>query len=767
MAYQDKNKKTPGKSEARVNQMVLGRTLLVMIVCGIVAFIPLAVKMYSIMIVDHDKYENMAVQQQTRESTVKAERGTIYDRNMNVLATNITEYNIFIAPNELAEYDMDISLIAGSLSDILGVNSEDILAKSEKVESQYQIIKKGVDQETSELVRTFISENDIRGVYIESNNTRYYPYGSLAAQIIGFTGTDGYGLYGIETEYNDTLEGTDGLIVTITDAEGNEMLYKYSNYQDAVEGDSVVLTIDATMQYYLEKHLTQAISDYGVQNGAVGIIMDVDSGDILAMSTLESFDLNNYQAIGDEKIAEQLNQLKEEGSEDYLSLLAEAQLEQWGNKAVSLTYEPGSTFKAITMSILLEEDLAKDSDTYYCSGSTGSMYIAGRKDPISCWKKGGHGLETLAETLQNSCNPAFATYGLRIGSETFFNYLEAFGFMDETGVDLPGESGSIFWSEETKDSPYFDASLAVAAFGQTFKITPIQLADAYCALANGGYLMTPHTVSKVLDPEGNIVEETSPEVVRQVISEDTSKRLCEMLGLVVSDGTGRNAQVSGYQIGGKTGTSEKTDVYDENGNESNEVMVSFVGVAPIDDPQIVGIVILDTPTIGYCSGGTMAAPTAAAIFEDVLPYMGIEPSYTQEQMDSMDVEVDNYVGMTLSDASDAMHDSFNYKIIGSGSVITDQLPAPGTEVSQGSYLLFFTDGGNSGETMVTVPNLVGYSQQWCVSELNYIGLYMTTTGVIATDANSVTASTQSIEAGTEVPLGTIITVRFVDSDVGD
>ena len=533
MANNKRKKLSAEESENRLNQMILRRTLFVLIVCGIVAFIPLTVKLFQVMIVNHDKYETMAVEQQTKERTVRAERGTIYDRNMNILATSITEYNVFISPNEMEEYDVDAGLVAQGLAEILGVEEGDVLEKSKHTESMYQVIKKKVDQDTGDLVRAFITENELRGIYLEATTTRYYPYSSLAAQVIGFTGTDGYGLYGVEASLNETLEGTDGLIVTITDERGNEMLFKYSNYYDAVDGDSVVLTIDSTVQYYLEKHLSQAVADYGVKNGAMGIIMEADTGEVLAMASLESFDLNNYQAIGDEKVAEKLAQLKEEGSEEYASLLGQAQLEQWANKAITTTYEPGSTFKAITMSILLEEDLAQQSEHFFCTGNTGSMHIAGREDPISCWKKTGHGDQSLAETLANSCNPAFANYGLRIGTETFFDYLESFGFRSTTGVDMPGESGSIFWADEIVDSYYFDASLAVAAFGQTFKITPIQLATAYCALANGGYLMKPYVVDKVLDAEGGVVEETSPTVIRQVISEETSRTVCDMLELVV------------------------------------------------------------------------------------------------------------------------------------------------------------------------------------------------------------------------------------------
>ncbi len=751
------------KKQKSVEETSRTRILVLLVVLGIAVFIPLVTKMYKIQIIDHDKYEAMAIEQQTSEYSLTASRGPIYDRNLNMLAYSATAENIFLSPLEIHENDQDIALIANSLAEILGVDPAKVTEMASKTKSQYEVVARKVDETVADKVREFIVEYDIKGVHLEETSKRYYPYSSLAAQIIGFVGTDNYGLSGIEAEYNSTLSGSDGLIVTARDGHGDEMLFKYEQYYDAEDGNAVVLTIDNSIQYFLEKNLASAMADFDVLDGAYGLVMNVKTGEILGMATLGSFDPNNPNEIGDEKVRDYLNMLKEEGADDYQSLLVEAQMEQWRNRVVNDTYEPGSTFKVITMAMAVEEGLVSLDEHFYCTGNTGDMYIAGRLEPISCWKKAGHGDQTLAQTLANSCNPAFATYGLRLGAETFYDYLEAFGFLEKTGVDLPGESGSIFWGEDLLKSDVGPASLTVGAFGQTFKITPLQLAAAYCAVVNGGYLVQPYIIKEVLDADGNVVEEHSTTVVRQVISEETSRIMCEMLEGVVSGGSGKNAQLSGYSIGGKTGTSENIEAGTE------DLIVSFYGVAPMDDPEIVVAVILDTPSTAtglYISGGVMAAPVASSIFADILPYLGIEPNYSPEELAVKDIPVPDVVGKDLGEAVIALETNFTLKIVGNGDIVTSQTPTPGGEIPAGSTVILYMEQ-EKDPTTVVVPNLVGMTAQRARNELTYLGLYMHTTGNILTDSGYVIACRQSIAEGTEVPIGTVIDVQFSDTSVGD
>ena len=751
------------KKERSVEEISRIRIVVLLAALGIAVFIPLIIKMYKIQIIDHDKYESMAIEQQTSEYSLTASRGPIYDRNYNMLAYSATAENIFLSPLEIHENDQDINLIANTLAEILGVDAAKVVQMAGKTKSQYEVVARKVDETVADKVREFIVEHDIKGVHLEETSKRYYPYSSLAAQIIGFVGTDNYGLSGIEAKYNSTLSGSDGLIVTARDGHGDEMLFKYEQYYDAQDGDSVVLTIDNSIQYFLEKNLESAVSDFDVLDGAYGLVMDVNTGEILAMATLGSFDPNNPNEIGDKKVRDYLNMLKEEGADDYSSLLVEAQMEQWRNRVVNDTYEPGSTFKVITMAMAVEEGLVSLEEHFFCTGNTGDMYIAGRLEPISCWKKAGHGDQSLSQTLANSCNPAFAEYGLRLGAETFYDYLESFGFLEKTGVDLPGESGSIFWGEALLKSEVGPASLTVGAFGQTFKITPLQLAAAYCAVVNGGYLVQPYIIKEVLDADGNVVEEHNPTVVRQVISEETSAIMCKMLEGVVSGGSGKNAQLSGYRIGGKTGTSENIEAGTE------DLIVSFYGVAPIDDPEIVVAIILDTPSTAtglYISGGVMAAPVASSVFSDILPYLGIEPNYSPEELAVKDVAVPDVVGKDLGEAVVAIETNFQLKVVGNGDIVTGQTPNPGSEIPAGSTVILYMEQ-EKDPTTVVVPDLVGMTAQRARNELTYLGLYMHTTGNILTDSGYVIACRQSIPEGTEVAVGTVIDVQFSDTSVGD
>jgi len=770
----DKKRKTP--SPETPNAMMLRRTLFLLIVCGIVAFLVLGARLFKLQVIDHDVYETAAIEQQVRETTVTAARGTIYDTNMKILAMSASVDNIYLCPRDIALYNEDTTLIAQGLSEILGVDENDILAKAAKTKSWYQMIARKVEPEVSDKVREFKNKYDLKGIKIEEDSKRYYPYSSLAAQVIGFVGTDNTGLSGIESFDNSILTGVNGRIVRAKNAAGTDMLFtNFEDYYDSENGKDVVLTIDSTIQSYIEKHLEQAVRDYDVQNGACAIAMDVNTGAILAMASLGNFDLNNYQIVDSDAqaiIDAETDETKK------AELLNEAQLKQWRNKAISDTYEPGSTFKIITLSMALNEGVVTTDDTFYCGGT---VDVPGRDEPINCWKAGGHGSQTLTQALQHSCNVAFVNIGLRVGAEKFYEYCEAFGFFDsssdpdaqlsgDTGIDLGGESGSIWWSKNYFCNPDQKSSLAVASFGQTFNITPLQLITAVSACTNGGYLMKPYLVKDVLNSDGSSASKTEPTVVRQVISEETSKTVCSLLEKVVGDrveGTGKNAYVAGYRIGGKTGTSEKV-AQDAAGGEK-EYFVSFIGVAPINDPKIAILVILDTPSNAtgiYISGGQMGAPTVGKMFADILPYMGYEPQYTEEELQTVDKTVPDVVGMTSAEAlSKVSSGGLTARIIGTGAAVTAQIPAANSVVAAQSQIIIYCDAEPSSE-MEVVPDLTGMTYSMARQNLGSYALYIKSE-VPITSPTTVFVTSQSVAAGTSVKHGSVIEVTVADtSDLG-
>jgi len=770
----DKKRKTP--SPETPNAMMLRRTLFLLIVCGIVAFLVLGARLFKLQVIDHDVYETAAIEQQVRETTVTAARGTIYDTNMKILAMSASVDNIYLCPRDIDLYGEDTTLIAQGLSEILGVDENDILAKAAKTKSWYQMIARKVEPEVSDKVREFKNKYDLKGIKIEEDSKRYYPYSSLAAQVIGFVGTDNSGLSGIESFDNDILTGVNGRVVRAKNAAGTDMLFtNFEDYYDAEDGKDVVLTIDSTIQSYIEKHLEQAVRDYDVQNGACAIAMDVNTGAILGMASLGNFDLNNYQIVDSDAqaiIDAETDETKK------AELLNEAQQKQWRNKAISDTYEPGSTFKIITLSMALNEGVVTTDDTFYCDGT---VDVPGRVEPIKCWKAGGHGLQTLTQALQHSCNVAFVNIGLRVGAEKFYEYCEAFGFFDsssdpdaqlsgETGIDLGGEGVSIWWSKNYFCNPDQKSSLAVASFGQTFNITPLQLITAVSACTNGGYLMKPYLVKDVLNSDGSSASKTEPTVVRQVISEETSKTVCSLLEKVVGDrveGTGKNAYVAGYRIGGKTGTSEKV-AQDAKGG-AKEYIVSFIGIAPIDDPKIAILVILDTPTNKpgiYISGGQMGAPTVGKMFADILPYMGYEPQYTEEELQTVDKTVPDVVGMTSAEAlSKVQSGGLTARIIGTGAAVTAQIPAANSVVAAQSQIIIYCDAQPSS-ALEAVPDLTGMTYSMARQNLGSYALYIKSEVPIISPTTVVVTS-QSVAAGTSVEHGTVIEVTVADtSDLG-
>lgn len=753
------------------NRMMLRRTLFLLSVCGAAAFVVLAARLYYLQIVRHDELEARAIAQQVRETTVSAPRGTIYDAKGEVLAMSAGVDTIYLSPAEIAQNNEDAGAIAAGLAEILGLDYDAVYAKTQNTRSWYEVVARKVEEDVATAVREFKEEGGYTGIKLEADTKRYYPNGSLAAHVIGFVGTDNTGLGGIEAKYDKVLSGTNGYVMRSTTAAGTDMLYtSWEDYFDAVPGSDMVLTIDAGIQYYVEKHLAQAVEDYDIQNGAAAICMEVDTGAILAMASLGNFDLNDYQTISGEAMAE----IDAAASSDAerAELIAAAQQLQWRNKAISDTYEPGSTFKIITLAMALEEGVVDMNSSFYCGGSTS---VLGRNTPVRCWKSGGHGSQTLTQAVQHSCNVAFVNIGQRIGEERFYDYAEAFGFFERagdssaqltgtTGIDLGGESGSIWWSEDVFCNPENLSQLAAASFGQTFNITPLQLITAVSACVNGGYLMQPYLVQSTTSPDGTVTEHDSTPV-RQVISEETSAKVRQILEQVVGDsteGTGRNAYVAGYRIGGKTGTSTKTT---EEIAGNKEYIVSFIGFAPADDPQIALLVLLDNPSSEsgiYVSGGQMAAPVVGKMMADILPYLGLEPEYSDSELQTMDRAVPDVMGLSIAEAQSKLAESgLSCRVIGSGGAVTSQLPAANSVIASGSEVLLYADAAPAGGG--SVPNLNGMTYSQAREALAAMGLFIGSDSSV-TDADNQLVSGQDIRAGTSAKAGTVITVTLYEND---
>ena len=779
----------------RANRTILRRTLVLMIVCGIVVFIPLIATLYHLMITEHDYYEERAIKNQTRSTSLSASRGVIYDANMNVLASSSTVETVFIDPNEIAEQMKKpensnlLDQIARGLGEILDVEPSFVYEQAADKQYRYKVIKRKISEELADEVRAFISENSITGVYLETDLKRYYPNSSLAAQALGFVSSDNNGSEGLEAYYNEELSGTAGKVVTSKGNYGSEMLYTYEKYYDASDGSSLITTIDSTVQAYVEKNLQNAIDKYDIKNGAFCIVMDVNTGEIKAMATLGSYDPNNYLEIYDDTTALLLENERaaalalpeasaayEAAIETYKQDVAAARMAQWRNRCVSDGYEPGSTFKLITLASALDSGAVTLNDSFYCGGQE---KFTGREQILNCWKSAGHGAQTTAQALGNSCNIAFGHIGLRMGGDTFYDYLKSFGVMEKTGVDLPGEASGLFYERKYLNDPanYGTSYLITSSFGQSFRITPMQLVRAVAAIVNGGYVLEPYIVSEVVDADGNTVEKNEKTVLRQVISQQTSETMRTLMEQVVTEGTASAAQTPGYRVGGKTGTSEKLDEYDENGQQVKDKIVSFVGVAPIDDPKYVVLVALDTPAYSensekytvhgmYISGGLMAAPTVRDIFLDILPYLGVEPDYGSEDIRGVNFTVPDVIGMDETEAGELLAEkTITYRVVGTGSVVTDQLPVAGSQVPGNSQIILYM-GAEKQATRVEVPDFIGCS----VADVNYLasnaGLYVQAKGTDRTDVY-VLAAYQDIDPGTEVDRGTTITVEFSSTGASD
>ena len=728
-----------------------GRVRLVMLMLG-AAMAVLIVRLFYLQVVQADMWKEKASSQQMYSTSITATRGNIYDRNMKTLARSVTVWTVFISPAEMKEEQRE--LVASGLSEILDVDYDMVYEKSLKTWRYNETIKRRVDNDTADEVTAFIQENDIKGIYLTEESMRYYPYGNLASTVLGFTGSDGSGAYGLEAYYNKALSGTDGVIASVRNAKGTAMPFSEQQIYDAEDGQSLVLTIDETVQHYLEKHLENAVQEHEVQNRAVGIVMNVKTGEILAMSTKPDFDPNEPSAIYDTTTAEALaEQLEEAGGDEekldaYYEALGEAQLAQWRNKAISDPYEPGSVFKLITASAALETGTVTGSTPFYCPG-----YIEVAGNRIACWKAGGHGNLDFVGAIKGSCNPAFIMTGQALGAELFMEYLDKFGLYDVTGVDLPGEATSIMHSRETMLNENM-ASLSSASFGQTFKVTALELMTAVNATVNGGYLMQPYVVSQVLDSDGNVISSTEPVVVRQVISEETSALVASYAEQVVSGegGSGARAAVPGYRIGGKTGTSQKLD------QEGDETILSFYGFAPADDPEIAVLVMLDEPQKNNQYGSVIAAPVVGNILADILPYLGFEPSYTEEELSSADMATPYLINYGLQEAqSTLVQAGLEYRVVGSGTTVVGQTPGAAMPIPGGGTVVLYTEEGE--KTTASVPYVIGKTGNEANRLILNAGFNIKIEGE-SLEHEGCVAVAQSIEAGENAEIGTVITVTF-------
>ncbi len=750
---ENQNSNRKNENVRRANRIIQTRSFVLMILMGVVMFVLLFFRLFDLQITRHEELQGKAVNQQTRRTVVTANRGTIYDAGGNILAISSSAETIILSPLEIDNAVNDTedpvswtkeSLAAG-LAEILGKDASAIRKRMDNVKSQYEVIQLRADEDTAAKVRSYVDENKIAGVHLVADTKRYYPYGSLAAQVIGFVGDENTGLYGLEAYYEKELEGQSGLVISSKDQAENDMLYTYEQYFAAKNGSDLTLTLDTTIQYYLEKGIESMVDKFSAANGASGIVMDAKTGGILAMASYPNYDLNDFLTVSDQTLQERI----ERGE----STVADMQLLQWRNKALNDTYEPGSTFKILTLSAALEEGVVDKTTTVNCGGS---VNISGYT--IHCSNKNGHGLQTLVQSVGNSCNPAFINYGLRIGSEKFYEYMRSFGLMNTTGIDLGGEAVGVF----AADSSFTQLDLACYAFGQNFTVTPLALIAAQAACINGGYLHTPYLVERITDSDGNVTYRHDDTPVRQVISEQTSDTVRECLEYVVASGTGKNGQVAGYRIGGKTGTADK--------GQTGDVVVSFLCFAPADDPQVIMLITMDTPsraTGTYVSGGNMVAPTASTVMAEILPYLGVEPSYSAEELLGMDTTVPNVIGMSVEEAKAKLKDrALSYKIVGDGETITDQTPAGGAIIPGKSSVILYVGEEKSTDKCV-VPHLIGKTPSEANTTATAAGLLIRFSGTTGSESSSVRVLSQSIDEGTEVEAGTVITVQLGDTSVTD
>ena len=715
--------------------------------------------LFTMQIIDYEKYQSQVIDNIQQESSVPAERGLIYDRNMIAIATNVTTYRVFISPSDILTLESKSKegikyseLIADKLSEILDVDYDFVIEKTQKIKRKDETIKRNVDEETADLIRAFVSENKLTTcLYLEATSMRYYPYGSIASNVIGLTGTDG-GLLGIELEYNEYLTGTPGRYITTKNAQSQNMPSDYDTYIEAKDGLSVVSTIDVNIQNMLDEQLEKTYFDNQAKYKTAGIVMNPTTGEVYAMGIYPTFDLNDPYTLDEESQRQLDNSELDPSSKEYNELYWELVYGLWNNKTVSYLYEPGSTMKIMTTSMALQENTLGVSDSFSCSGGlqVGGFYIR-------CHKTSGHGTHPFSYMLQQSCNPTIMTVASRLGASKFYKYFEDFGYTSVTGIDLPGEARGLYVGL----SGFNAVELACYSFGQTFKTTMLQQITAVSTVANGGKLVTPRIVNALLDSDGNTVVSYGTEYKRQVVSESVCKQVLDILADGVSSGNGvKNAYVAGYNVAAKTGTSEKRDVKDKTAR-----IGSCVAVAPADDPQVV-VLIVDEPQLNSRFGSTVSAPYVAALLEQVLPYLGIERQYTDEEMGRIAVNVGKYTGMSLEKAEAAVEKlGIEYEVVGDGKTVTNQIPSSGTTMTNlGGKIILYT-GNAASDKMVTVPGLVGMNASTAIKQLQIRNLNVLISGASNYEqGNGATVISQSAAEGTQLHEWDVVTIvcRYLD-----
>lgn len=743
----NKSKKRAEKGPA---QRLRQRTAILILLILVLGFGAAVLRLTYLTTVQSSELQESAVDLQLADTTVSAKRGTIYDANGNVLAESASVWQVVMSPVNFKN-DKQRQAAAKGLSEIFDLEYNDVLDDT-KQQSHYVVVKRRIEsderEKVLELIDTLKKDYNCSGVIqLLDDYKRYYPKNSLASSVIGFTGSDDQGLEGIEYEYDSYLSGTPGRIITAQNARGTDMPFRYEQNVESEDGNNVYLTIDETIQSICEKYMQKGVEDNNVLNKGVCIAMDVNTGAILAMVTTDGYDLNNPYELS----AKDKKKIKSTPKKKQAEAESAALSNMWRNKAVADTYMPGSVFKMCVASAALEENLVNEKTSFTC---TGSISVEG--ETIHCSNISGHGTQNFVEVISNSCNPAFIQIGQMLGAGKFRQYYQGFGFSDKTGIDLPGEAEDSFW----KEGKMGGVDLAVASFGQNFSITPIQMITACAAVSNGGYVVQPHVVSKITDSKGNVIKTVDKKIKRQVISDDTSKKMNEYLEYNTERQGATAGYISGYKVAGKTGTTEKRGVTKVESSFSEDYISSFCGYAPADDPQIAMLVFFDTPDGDAYYGSQVSSPVFINIMSEVLPYLDVKTSYTDEELGYVDASAGDYTGVSVDEAKTAVEaDGFTATVKGNGSTVISQIPTVSSGLQKGGSIVLYTDSDSQSET-VSVPSLIGLSPDEVNNVASAYGLNVSFSGATT---SSGTSSSQNIEAGTSVSPGTVITVSFADS----
>lgn len=738
------------RAEKGPAQRLRQRTAILILLILVLGFGAAILRLTYLTTVQSSELQEAAVDLQLADTTVSAKRGTIYDANGNVLAESASVWQVVMAPINFKN-DKQRQAAAKGLSEIFDLEYNDVLDDT-KQQSHYVVVKRRIEsderEKVLELIDTLKKDYNCSGVIqLLDDYKRYYPKNSLASSVIGFTGSDDQGLEGIEYEYDSYLSGTPGRIITAQNARGTDMPFQYEQNVESEDGNNVYLTIDETIQSICEKYMQKGVEDNNVLNKGVCIAMDVNTGAILAMVTTDGYDLNNPYELSDKDKKKIKSTAKNKQAEAESAALSN----MWRNKAVADTYMPGSVFKMCVASAALEENLVNEKTSFTC---TGSILVEG--ETIHCSNTDGHGTQNFVEVISNSCNPAFIQIGQMLGAGKFRQYYQGFGFSEKTGIDLPGEAEDSFWEEGKMGG----VDLAVASFGQNFSITPIQMITACAAVSNGGYVVQPHVVSKITDSKGNVIKTVDEKIKRQVISDDTSKKMNEYLEYNTERQGAAAGYISGYKVAGKTGTTEKRGVTKFESSFSEDYISSFCGYAPADDPQIAMLVFFDTPDGDAYYGSQVSSPVFINIMSEVLPYLDVKTSYTDEELGYVDASAGDYTGVSIDEAKTAVEaDGFTATVKGNGSTVISQIPTVSSGLQKGGSIVLYTDSDSQSET-VSVPSLIGLSPDEVNNVASAYGLNVSFSGATT---SSGTSSSQNIEAGTSVSPGTVITVSFADS----